>query len=258
MSETQGTEVVTASEGTTEGTGHPAWQEVLDSIPDALHPMITPTLEKWDKGVEARLAKVREEYEPYKGFIEQQIDPDAANQALGFLRAIEADPAGVVKALQEAYGLTAAEAKAVVKDASTSGEGATELSPEAQQLAELKAQQEQLLASWNQRQAAETNAQQAQQLRVYLDGLKKTYPLVPEDIIIAHMANGKDGEAAAKLYMTHLDESIKAAQAPSADAPVVLGGGGGVVSNQQDLNKLSEKDRKDLVVRMLEEAAAQT
>lgn len=255
MSETQGTEVVTASEGTTEGTGHPAWQEVLDSIPDALHPMITPTLEKWDKGVEARLAKVREEYEPYKGFIEQQIDPNAATQALDFLRAIEADPAGVIKVLQEAYGLTAAEAKAVVKEAK---EGETELSPEAQQLAELKAQQEQLLAAWNQRQTVETNAQQAQQLRVYLDGLKKDYPLVPEDIIIAYMANGKDGEAAAKLYMTHLDDSIKAAQAPSADAPVVLGGGGGVVSNQQDLNGLSEKDRNNLVVQMLKEAAAQT
>lgn len=253
MSESQGTEVVTpVITEPTEGTGHPAWQEALADVPEGLRPMISPALEKWDKGVEARLAKVREEYEPYKGFIDNQIDPDQATQALNFLRAIENDPAGVIKALQEAYGLTKAEAKEVVAAA---GE---ELSPEAKRLAALEAQQEQLLAAINSRTQNETNAQQQQQLRTYLDGLKKTYPLVPEDIIIAHLANGNDGEAAAKLYMSHLDESMKAAQAPGNEAPVVLGGGGGVVSSQQDLTKLSEKDTKDLVAKMLAEAAAQT
>lgn len=254
MSESQGTEVITEPV-VTEGTGHPAWQEVLDSIPDALHPMITPTLEKWDKGVEARLAKVREEYEPYKGFIEQQIDPDAADQALRFLRAVEADPAGVIKVLQDAYGLTEKQAEAVVDKAVTEGE---EVSPESKRIAELEARLTEVATGIQNQTKIQTDAQQAQGLRTYLDGLHETYPLVPEDIIIAHLANGNDGEAAAKLYMSHLDESIKAAQAPGNEAPVVLGGGGGVVSNQQDLNKLSEKERKDLVVKMLEEAAAQT
>jgi hypothetical protein len=258
MSEPQGTEVITpVVTEETSSTGHPAWEEVFEGLPDSMRPLLTPHLEKWDKGVEARIAKANEQFAPWKDLADAQINPDAAIQALNFMQAIENDPAGVVKALQDAYGLTKAEAKAVVAEKLAEGETPTEQSPEAKRIAELEARLTEVANGVQSQTKAQQDAKNAGDLRIYLDGLKEKFPLVPETVVVAYLANGLDGEKAAKDYMANLDASMKAAQTPGEAAPTVLGATGGLPTNQQDLTKLTEKERKDLAVRMLEEASKQ-
>jgi hypothetical protein len=255
MSEPQGNEVVVPPVVTEpQSTGHPAWEEALAELPEGLRPLVTPTFEKWDKGVQERLAKEKEIYAPWKELIDAQVDPAAAAQALNLMQAIDNDPAGVIKVLQEAYGLTKAEAKAVVADVQQTPTG-EELSPEAKRIAELEARLNEVATGVQAQTKAQQDAKNAQDLRVFMDNVKAKFPTVPEQYLLPYVAQGLDVEKAAKDYLDGIEAAVQAAKAPGDNAPVVMGSGGGTVTNQQDLTKLSEKERKDLAIRMLEEAS---
>ena len=86
-----------------EGGGHPAWQEILDVLPDSLHSVVRPTLEKWDKGVEERFNTFHQQYDPYKEFVENEVDPLLIQQAMGVLQKLNEDPSGIIGEIIEAF-----------------------------------------------------------------------------------------------------------------------------------------------------------
>lgn len=82
-------------------TGHPAYQEILQSIPASLHEAILPTLKSWDEGVNKKLADVQSQYEPLKAY--QGVDPSNIDAGLQLIQALNSDPQAFYKNLAEYY-----------------------------------------------------------------------------------------------------------------------------------------------------------
>src|SRR5678815_523547 len=75
--------------------GNPAWQDILNVLPDSLHSTVKPALEKWDQGVQQRFQTVHSQYEPFKPFLDSGVDPQNINYALAILDKIENDPRSI-------------------------------------------------------------------------------------------------------------------------------------------------------------------
>lgn len=71
---------------------NPAWNELLEVIPSSLHPLMTPHLQKWDKGVQDRFQQVQSQYAPYKSFIDDKADPQELEAARQIFRALNSNP----------------------------------------------------------------------------------------------------------------------------------------------------------------------
>lgn len=85
--------------------GHPAWQEILDVIPDELHHLVKPTLAKWDKGVQEKIESLHNKYEPYKDLVDNNVEMDQVNQAISLWNEIYENPSEVVKNVIDAFEL---------------------------------------------------------------------------------------------------------------------------------------------------------
>jgi hypothetical protein len=85
--------------------GHPAWQEILNGVPEDLHPLLRNKLEAWDRGVEAKLQGVRQEYEAYQPLVENEVPFEAVEQALWLAQQLEQNPDAVVQQAIDAFGL---------------------------------------------------------------------------------------------------------------------------------------------------------
>ena len=87
------------------GALNPAWNEVLNLVPQQLHPGIVPHLKKWDdnyKQEQTKLSEVQSQVEQWKQFEGQ--DPERISQALQFWQLAESEPQRVFDALQEFLG----------------------------------------------------------------------------------------------------------------------------------------------------------
>jgi hypothetical protein len=64
---------------------HPAYQAILDVLPESLHALVTPKLKEWDAGVTRKFQEIHASYEdlkPYKKLAEHGIDMEYAEQAI--------------------------------------------------------------------------------------------------------------------------------------------------------------------------------
>lgn len=92
---------------------NPAWDPILNLIPEQLHSQVIPHLSKTDKHVQ----ELQQRYAPYKGIIEQGVSPDAITNSLTLARAIQENPQAVYDEMREQFGLTHEQAIQVMEDA---------------------------------------------------------------------------------------------------------------------------------------------
>lgn len=83
---------------------NPAWKPLLDKLPESLHGMVTPTLREWDSGVENRFKTVQSEYEPYKQFVADKVDPQQIQAAMQVAAIIRDNPRFVFDKMVEQFG----------------------------------------------------------------------------------------------------------------------------------------------------------
>lgn len=256
-----------------ENTGNPAWNDLLEELPTYLRDKVTPHLKKWDDNFQTAVGKAKEPYLAYQALLDGGVDTNEAVSAVQLLRAIEADPTGTVKAIQEAYGLTKAEAQAVVAEVKADAPVAPQVNADGTPVVPtgmdptVKAEFDRLNAA-NQtmaqflvtKQNNETEAKNAQELETYLTGIVSKHPNLPEKqlreyVVVKLAQQGMDGEEAAQELETLIAEATKTVTAPNNNAPVVLGSGGSIPSSQQTIPaNASAKDRQALVVQMLTSA----
>jgi hypothetical protein len=244
------------STGTNEG-GNPAWNEILGVLPDSLHSVVKPALEKWDNNYRTGLSKVQSQYEPYKEILDTGIEPQNLQYALALLDKIENDPRSIYDALAEHNGW-----------AENSGQGQSEeidpneYDPEnlpddprllrAEQLAEAVA--EYTMQQHQQQQ----EAQEDELLDQVISGLQEQHGIDPEDevankFIMGLMLAGATAEQAFEDYIGMTQQIVTRPRANDG-APVVLGGGG-VPSTAINRDQLRDpKARRALVAQMLEQA----
>lgn len=88
--------VVTEPVVTDTSTGvNPAWESLKEKIPKEFHSQIDPILSEWDKGVQQKFQQSAEElrkFDPYKQFVENQIDPQALVVAHQMAQNLNTDP----------------------------------------------------------------------------------------------------------------------------------------------------------------------
>jgi hypothetical protein len=247
----------TSGEGNTDTGGHPAWKEILDQLPEEFHPLVTPKLEAWDSGVQTRFQNLQSEYEPYKTFIEQEVDPEYLVQAAQLAAAIEQDPERVYKALQEAYGY--GQGVADTTEVTDPDDTDDPDDPIAARLAEHERMLERMAETF----MAEQDARAAQEgesvLDEYMAALHEAYPKGFDDTyVLNQIASGVDGEKAVESFYSLVEsyggkvETTTTSTAPSA--PPILGSGGGTPSERVDPRQLGNADTEKLVAELLRAA----
>jgi hypothetical protein len=251
--------------------GHPAWQEILSSVPETLHPTIRPTLEKWDKGVEERLAQVHSQYEPVKWLLDNQVPKDAVEAGLQLYQALENDPKGFYEYLSNFLGINAqggqGQPQVQQQDPNTVdlgefGEQQQAVDPRFDQLAQQQQQMMQYMEAQRQAQASQEadiwlSSKQAQVTENY-----QKRGIDPDWDYILGVAAGKT--AAGVHPDKAFDEGVAAYEAaitkmmtrPTANssAPPVFAPSGGTPSTNFDASKLSDSDRRKMMVEMLTQA----
>lgn len=250
-------EFLLAQEAAEKG-GHPAWQEILNAVPEEYHEALRPTLEKWDSGVQKRFNSLHSQYAPLKDYAE--VDPQVIAAGINLINRIEEDPKAVFDLMRETYqfdvGTTVEQGAKPMSELMGTGnfdeqdEYARQIAAQQQQLQELREQQQKLMEQ------AEA-ARMASELDAYLAHLHQEHGDFDNDYVVTLMANGVDGTEAVQRYNS-LVENIRgpqAQQSPTAPpAPNVMGSGGGVPSRSVDPKSLSNGETKDLVAQLLEQA----
>jgi hypothetical protein len=239
-----------------ENSGNPAWQEFLDALPTSLHGQVTPILEKWDKGVQQRFSDIHTEYEPYKSFKEQSVDPETINYALGIVNALNEDPRQVYDSLAEYYKFEATAAEMVPAN----GESIDgEWNPETEsytdpRIAKLEEGVQLMAQMLMDEQQAKAQAAEDSKLSTELADLKTKFGDYDENFVLGRMLNGDTPEAAVKAYQDIVNNIQTNNNRPPA--PKVIGGGGaGVVSKSVNPASLTESQRKAYIVESLKKAA---
>ena len=248
-----------APEGGGETPGlNPAWSEALSAIPEQFHQTLTPHFQQWDQAAQQRVESVNsqlETYKPFQGFVDNGISAEDLEQAAQLAYMVQTDPEKVYRALAEAHGFGSGEPVG-------QNPGGEEEDPEgiedprfqefAQQQSQLQQGLDLVAQTLLQQEQAKIQSAADQKLDAEIAELKNKYPAFDENYFLSLMANGATSEEAAQSYQK-LTESILQ-QNPRPFAPTVMGnsgGGTGLPSQAIDPTKLNDKDRRNLVIQML-------
>lgn len=256
--------------GDSQATGdNPAWNDLLDVLPSEFHPMVKPTLEKWDSGVNKRFETVHSQYAPYKPFIEQQITPDEISAAMQMMNLLATDPRKVYDKLGEFYGadwgLGSGQGQPNTNDddefdldGGNSQQANVDLenNPYIKQIQEQQNTIAQFLAAQIER---EERAKIDSEIDQQFSNVQQKYgELSQEDVnIIVSIATTQDKtvEEAAEVLFGRLGQVQQ--QSPSAGLPPIVPTGGGVPNAPINPAELSPKDTRSLVENILRNAAQQ-
>lgn len=240
-----------------ETKGHPAWDEILSTVPPEFHHLITPTLEKWDSGVQKKIQDLHSQIDPYREVIED-IDPEVIDMALKLAEAVQADPRAVYQQLAEAYGFDSSEqgvtementVEDLFYDGSETAQLAAALAEQRSMLEQLQLERQAEVEAFAQ---AQEDAQLDELLDEYIDALHEEYGDFNDDFVITLMGNGLDGEEAVQEFFSIVEEASGAQyQSESSSAPAVLGSGGNIPSSAVDPSKLNPSQTSELVAQLL-------
>lgn len=252
----EGTDFLLADEAAATG-GHPAWNEILEAVPEQYRDALRPTLEKWDKGVSNRFQSLHSKYEPLKPYMD--ADPEQLQMGLNLIRRIEEDPRAVWELMAETYNFAeqgATEDEGAMSDLSLEGLDPDSIDPRVlQQMQALAEQQEQIAQAVAEQQARAEEEENRAQLDAYVEYLHEQHGEFDEDYVITLLANGVEGPEAVERYNSIVEKA--AGKTPPPPAPKVMPSGGGVPSRAIDPTKLSGSETKDLVAEMLLQAQQQ-
>lgn len=238
---------------------NPAWNDVLNVLPEQFHPIVTPHFQRWDNSAQQRIEQANaqlKEWEAYQPLREHGISMEDVTNGLRYMQAINQDPRAVWQALGDAYGLTAEQAQQAVEG----NEG--EEDPYAAQFAEL--QNGLNVVAQHQLQQAEVKARA--EAEAELDN----------QLAQIKSAIGDNYDEGYTLWLLNSDLSVEQAIAAHSDmvnrllqqnprpfAPNVMGansGGGmgaGIPSQQIDPRTMTSNQSKQAVIAMLQAAQQQ-
>lgn len=242
----------------------PDWQVILDALPESLIPTVTPAIEQYHQNLTSRYTELEEQYKPWKDI---GFDPDEARRMAEFAQQFDENPVGVYEALEQHLiqnGLLE-EAQAVADEAAAAA-GAppvepgddSDLDPQVaalrQQLEIMAASQQQMMELFQQQQVQAQEDENQAALDSYLEELQASHNNELDlDYVVNLMAQGVDGDVAAKRWMDKVEGIRAGTTKPGDNAPVVMGGGGSLPSNRiPDVKSLDRNALNDLVVQRLQ------
>lgn len=241
-------------------------EEYLASLDEAQRKTLEPLIQKWDAGVTRRFQELQTRYAPLQPLLESGVDLADVQNALQIYTLLDTNPNYLYQLLkselEEAGGQGAGDG-GVQGQQGLQGEEEYELPPQVQQRLDQLTQVVEALAqntldSRQQQTAQEEDAA----LDQYLDLLKTEKGDFDEHWVLSRMAQGMDGAAAVDAWNQTLQGFLQQAgqgngapPVPGSDLPPILSGGG-VPVNQENIATAKDGDVKNMVVQMLQQAAA--
>lgn len=250
--------------------GHPAWQEILNNVPEMLHEKLIPTLQAWDKGVQEKLTSVHSKYDPYKTFVDGNTPVADITTGLQIVQLLNEDPARFYNHMREFYNLGDSEqgqsSQQKVEETFDLGDlpGEVDLTsnPQFKKLQEMQqqmlAQQESLLAEQGKKEAEiwlDTKHHQISEVlkekhAIPLDD--KAWQFILNQAAVESQTTG-DNETALVNATNAFVTLVSQYRSPvaNASAPPVMTPNGSVPASTFDATKLGSDDRKKLFAQML-------
>lgn len=232
----------------TTGGVNPAWNDVLGIIPETLHSQITPHFQKWDQNFQTQIQKVHSQYEPWKPFIDNGVDPADVDYGLGLLNAIATNPQEVLSALQEALQSESGDLEQQGQNESTPGATNFDISqhPEFQKVQGLVDTMAELLLSQKEQ---EQQAQEDAALEQELETLREQHGEFDEETVLS-LALKYDGDLE-KAYQ-HYSQVFGSSQ--RQPGPPILGSGGSAPNFSLDPKKMDSVQTRQTVAQYLKDA----
>jgi hypothetical protein len=239
---------------------NPMWKPLLDKLPSSLHGMITPELKQWDANYTQGMQKVHSEYAPYKSFLDNQVDPAELNDALMVYQSMQQDPAKFVQAVQDFYQLQAEQGQQQLADQQQSVDEEMPSfdpmqHPEIQKYAQMTETMAQAMLSQNEQAQI---AQEDQQLEQEFQSAKQRHGEFDEEWVTKEMYfnEGLSLDDAVAKYREFTQGIVNNYQRPGAQAPTLMGGGGGLPSQQTAVGSMTGQQRRALIAQTLANAHA--
>lgn len=263
------------------GGGHPAWQEILNELPEEFHNVITPKLQEWDQGVQQKLEQVRSQYEPYNPIFENKVPMDRIEQALALAMTLEQNPELVVENAINHFNLDKFKPQQQVQQQPVPNDEDEdfdmfdgEITPEKLKnhpaFSEFFEKQRELEEFVNS-QKQQTEQQQAQQeFETFFSGLHDEHGDFDDTYVAALVANGVEPTDAIEQYRNTVNQAAQSLIQAQGGQPnsqqqndtVVMGASGttgsGVPNQDVNVGSLSNDQIEDMVVQMLQQQNSQS
>lgn len=249
---------------------NPAWNAVLEPLPQEFHKVITPKLQEWD----TNFAKVQSDFAPYKPLLDNNVKFEDVQKAFQLVDLINSNPRAVYDQLAQRFGFNSGQGQQQIEDNKDDDpqdignpDGQFDITKHPQFIA-LQQQVEQ----FNQFQLSQTQSIQRQQeeQRIQqeiagefqaLEGkVGKLADDVKAEIIRRAVAIGDargDGnffiEEGYRDYATWVNR-VRNSRA-NANAPTVMPGNGGQPNQRKSLGQMSDEDRVDRIAEMAQKLA---
>lgn len=239
---------------------HPAWNEVLEIIPQELHEKVVPYFQKQDGLVQ----QVHQKYSPYAK-IAGDITPERLQQVLSVGQAIESNPKGFYEVLQrhlQSQGMLQQALEMAEEEEET---GPQNIPPQVlQQMQQLQQQQEymaQMMLEQRQKEQRQQEDAQLEALYSWMEGQSDTFKTLnskkvngvgfAESFVNDILERGGTPQQALSMLDQFVETAASYKSAPKA--PVLLPGqGGGIVpQSQKKVTDLSDQETRGLVVEAL-------
>lgn len=257
--ETSGPDTSTGQVEQTQDSGsvNPAWDAMLQVIPETLRPGVVPYLRKWDENYQ----KVATDYAPFKEFTKNGVTPDNITEALQVREILLNNPRflydRMVQQFGSEWGVDAKPQEETTKP-SEDAEGVADFGDDITKHPKFQevAQQNQVIAQYllaqeNAKQAAAEDAALDQEWRGYAAKYPQlTNPDVERTIFSVAAAQGLSLENAVNWYLSTPMGKMQASNGQTR-APNVMPTSGGVPSTAVDVGKLSDTDTRKLVTEFI-------
>lgn len=236
----------------------------LKDIPDQDRPIVEKYVKNWDAGVTKRFQSIHDEYKGKLKPYEELGSPESLQQILQFVNRVNNDPAAAYKAMQQIIQSQYPEIWEELNDAGEEMEQEYEeqeyedyggLDPAIQQMMEQQNQRiEELNYRWEQQQQSEIESQQFEAFDRMLDDVLQRAGIDSND------ENARDWITIQLAREVPIDQAVKAYHSfvnglrnsqPNIPVPNIIGGQGGVPTDQVDVSKLRGSSRRDLVEGLL-------
>lgn len=231
---------------------NPAWNDFLGAIPSQFHEVAIPHLKKWDEDVQNLTNKIHSEYEQWKPFKEQGIDPSNVSWALNFVNALQEDPKKMVDALSEYYKLngvaTGTETSLPNLNPTLAAGSGTDQQLDPRVAAELQSIKDNertiasfLLKSQEEARAAQEDARLDAEYKQLHAEMSDKHGFDFDEEVVNGIALGKgiSIQQAANEYYETLQKVIAERQRP---APRILGPGGSLPSVRKPIKGMAESE----------------
>lgn len=241
---------------------HPAYEKLLNELPEAWHSKVTPFLQEQDKYFQQQIEK----YTPFKQYAEQGIDPSYIEAGVNISRALEEDPMQVFDALKNhlmSQGMLEEDATEAAADLVEEEYGDPETIALKREIEALRSQTEALSEAQYNQELEKLTQQEETILQGEINALRSKYQISDAhetaiyDLMNAALDAGRDISVfdAAK-QLAQMVGGFRPLEAPdlSQGAPMVVGsaGGAGVPAQTISVPK-DDRGKREMLAQMFEE-----